>query len=148
MTEAPEVPAGYRRREDGVLVHTNEFIRRQHVSEAVWFSDGHGERFGCTTRVFSDGRDMTGHSCGKTAKHDPDWQGNPTKCGIHSAAAEAKRKAKFEAKYAEDRAKWAREAAQSRLESEAATIIRQIADGHNDPRALCAEWVQKWKETE
>lgn len=134
-------PKGYKRGEDGVLRLVTAF-RRDHHDEAVWFVDGHGERFGCTKTVYSD-LDMTGHLCGKTAKHDPDGKGNPTKCGMHSVAAKAKRREKAAAKYAERCAKRAAINARRAMASEASEIVRHIADGHNDPRSLCADWVAR-----
>jgi hypothetical protein len=57
--------------------------------------------------------------CSHLAKHDPDENGNPTKCGVHSTAAKAKREAKRKAKrdkeiwgadqMSDDLVKWLRE---------------------------------------
>ena len=144
MTDAPK---GYTRNAAGVLEMLPAWRRDRH-DEAVWFKDGHGERFGCTVTVYRDGRDMTGHPCGKTAKHDPDAKGNPTHCGIHSIAAKARRRAKANAQYELERALSARRNERNNLLREAPGIIRQIADGHNDPRTLCLEWIAKSEVTQ
>ena len=112
-----------------------------------WWS---GERFWqCTEHVFSGERsDMRGHLCGHAAKEDPDADGNPTKCKLHSASGTAKRKAKIDAKYAAYCAKRDQEYARRNLSREALAIVQQIAAGHNDPRALCLDWVARWEQNE
>jgi hypothetical protein len=67
-------------------------------------------------------------------------------CGTHSPEGDASRRAKLEAKWAADRAardaKWDRIAHQQRLAANAEryeAALRQIADGHNDPRSLAIE---------
>lgn len=66
-----------------------------------------------------------------------------TKCGTHCDAAKAKRKAKSEASYQAYSAEMDRKIAISKMKQEAESIISQIAHGHNDPRAICADWVQR-----
>lgn len=44
---------------------------------------------------------------------------------------------------ARHRDEWAREALGQNLKTEAITIIQSIADGHNDPRTLCADYLQR-----
>jgi len=109
-----------------------------------------GERYWqCTEHVFSGERiDFRGHQCGNTAKNDPDEDGNPTKCGIHSAAGKAKKSAKREASWQKYKAKEARENLERALTSEAREIVRLVAMGHNDARGLCAAWVEKWDGSE
>jgi hypothetical protein len=141
-----DAPKGYRRNDKGVLEFLPAWRRNRH-DEAVWFKDGNGERFGCTAKVYSGGRDMSGHLCGKVAKHDPDDNGNPTACGVHSRAAAARRAAKSDARYAEQTAEFARQSKQKALIRDAPNIIQQIADGHNDPRSLCAEWIAQYSST-
>ena len=108
--------------------------------EAVrtWWAGG--LRFGCTHSSFSK---YLGHPCGNAAKHDPDHNGNPTKCGHHSQAA-LERKA---AKKAERDAKWKAELQHKKAVSdyyaERDEIIVKIAEGHNDPRGLCQDWLDR-----
>lgn len=97
----------------------------------------------CTESLFAD---WHRYQCENRAKYDPDANGNPTKCGIHSEAAKAKRAAKSKAKYDAESAKWARKQALHDLSTEAQQIVRQIAEGHNDPRSLCADWVARHDE--
>lgn len=108
-----------------------------------------GERFWqCTEHVFSGARhDIRGHKCCKTATKDPDADGNPTKCGLHSVEGKAKRKAKHEERWLAYKSKADRTNLESVLTREAREIVRLIADGHNDARGLCAEWVAKWDAT-
>jgi hypothetical protein len=105
-----------------------------------------GERYWqCTEHVFSGERcDMRGHQCGKTATKDPDADGNPTKCGIHSAEGKAKKAAKRADKWQEYKAKADRANLERVLSIEARNIVRLIADGHNDARGLCADWIARW----
>jgi hypothetical protein len=137
---------GLKRNEDGRLFWSGG----RHYSapaddEAIltWWA---GElRPGCNAEVQHN---WSSHPCGKSAKHDPDAHGRPTKCGVHSAKAVARRKAKVEEKQAEQMRKWKRADTMRKINSEAPKIIRAIADGHNDPRALAADWVRRLDEIE
>ena len=105
-----------------------------------------GEQFwGCTDRVPQQPSPRMSR-CSNRAKHDPDADGNPTKCGVHSDAAKAKRKAKSDAKYAEWRAKSNREANIRKINAEMLPLIESIAAGHNDPRGACLEWLALHRE--
>lgn len=86
-------------------------------------------------------------SCGNVAKYDPDEDGVPTRCGVHSAEAVARREAKAHAKVAAEMAEWDRRKQQQNLASELHQIIRQIAGGHNDPRGMATEWLERWNAT-
>lgn len=86
--------------------------------------------------------------CWNPAKHDPDEDGNPTRCGIHSAAAKARRKAKSDAQYEKHRQESLRRSTLANLRAEAMTIVRQIAEGHNDPRGLAGDWVSRFEKSE
>lgn len=143
MTDAPE---GYLRNKKGVLEFRNGYYRRDTADEAVWFKNGHGEYFGCTDMVISSGG-WRSHFCGKKAKYDPDKNGNPTRCGVHCQAAKDKRKVKSDARYEASRREWAMKAEQEKLRREAVEIIRKIAEGHNDPRSICMDWVSRMDET-
>ena len=94
----------------------------------------------CTEKVWSKGV-WASHRCPNTAKFDPDAQGVPTKCGTHSAASEARRKAKQDAKMQKwmKRSDAARDLRQARADVESA--LRKIAEGHNDPRSLAQETI-------
>ncbi len=84
------------------------------------------------------------HQCGKAASiqdEDGYWW-----CGVHSPLAVAKRKAKSNERYEAHKAKWA-DADRKRAEADKLLTnapryieaLRQIAAGHNDPRALAIE---------
>lgn len=90
--------------------------------------------------IWSSGR----RPCGKPAKHDPDASGTPTRCGIHSAAAKAKRKARIE----QADAARSREQERNRIKAEAPGIVRMIAAGHDDPQGLCKDWIKRLEELE
>lgn len=133
---------GFKRGADGVLEQSPARFSRHYKDpgEAIktWWA---GElRLGCTERRFEN---YSSFPCGKPAKHDPDHNGNPTKCGVHCAAAKEKREAKRRAKEVADRAKWRRQNELRRLSQEAQEIIRQIAEGHNDSRYLCQDWINR-----
>lgn len=90
-------------------------------------------RIGCAESVWGN---HSSSPCGKTAKHDPDAKGNPTRCGLHSVAAKAKKKSAAAARNAARRTKWDNQAALTKAEKEIEVALRFIATGHNDPRAL------------
>lgn len=102
----------------------------------------------CTYARVSSPGSYSFSRCWNPAKHDPDENGNPTRCGVHSAAAEARRKAKSNALREKHREESLRRATLINLRAEAMTIVRQIADGHNDPRELASDWVRRFDETE
>lgn len=102
----------------------------------VWFA---GElRPSCTERVHSG---YSGGPCRNKPKHDPDHNGNPTKCGHHSAAAKQRKKDKADERDRKWREKWNRDSAIRALNVQRDEIIQKIAAGHNDPRGLCQDWL-------
>ena len=139
-----DTPEGWRRREDGILEPDPGIQRRAIHEEAVLNRDG---SFQCRARVSS--RDAWRMSnCANPAKHDPDKNGNPTKCGIHCKAAVEKRKAKSDAKHEEWLKRHDLNDQRRKIQAELEPIIRQIAGGHNDPRGLCSDWLKRRQELE
>lgn len=137
-----DLPEGFKRDDDGTpRWNPAPFSRPSYVepSEAIKLVYGK-DQFCCNERVF---RGYSTGPCGKPAKHDPDANGNLTKCGHHSAAAKARKKAKQEATYARWEAEAKAKQRAADLNSEAIEIVRKIAAGHNDPRGLCLDWVQR-----
>lgn len=103
------------------------------------------QRIYCTEMVLSPGG-FTPIWCAKTAIHDPDEDGNPTKCGTHSEKAKARR-------YAKKRARWdARDkaAAEKRRTEPMRNLLRRIEDGkvRVTPPAEVAEWLRAELEAE
>lgn len=94
----------------------------------------------CTKGV---SRGFRSYACGKTAKHDNDENGNPTRCGIHCQAKEEKRKVQREESYQAFRAESAARQFNANMKNEALLILRKIAAGDNSPRELAVEWVQR-----
>lgn len=97
--------------------------------------------------VYGKSRVWSADQCPNKAKHDPDADGNPTKCGIHCHAGTVARKARVKAKNAEKDAANEAEASRRRtaylLQRELESIVREIAAGHNDPAELCRDWVAR-----
>ena len=132
------------RNSDGLLQpHPEATWMRAHYKdpgEAIltWYA---GERrFGCAHSVFKNYRS---EPCGNKAKHDPDHNGNPTKCGHHSQAALARKAQKQAYRDAARKAQWDFEKAVRNHNFERDEIIRKIAKGHNDPRGLCQDWLDR-----
>jgi hypothetical protein len=113
------------------------------TAKKMWYAGK--QRWGCVESIHDSGFSVSFHSCGAAARFDPDGNGNPTKCGRHSQAAQAKRDAIRNLRYAEYEAEQNRRANMKKLRDEQLTIIRQIAAGHNDPRALCLEYLNRWE---
>ena len=130
-----------KRGEDGILYQALEIgSHYRDTGEAIktWRK---GElRLGCAESVHSG---WSTSPCGNTPKYDPDHNGNFTRCGHHSAAAKKRIKDKRDAKDAARRAKYERDAAIYKINLERDEIIQAIADGHNDPRGLCADWLRR-----
>jgi hypothetical protein len=90
----------------------------------------------CAERVY---REYSSSPCECSAKHDPDANGRFTRCGKHSAAAKAKRKATEQARLEATRMKWKLQDDLSKANGMIEPALRQIAEGHNDPRTLAQE---------
>lgn len=138
------IPAGFTRNGNGIL-EQNGFrgfgrIEYKTPSEATLTYYAGKLRFGCNEEVHDN---YSSHPCGVSAKHDPDARGNPTKCGRHSAAGIAKKKARQD----EQDAKWLRDfnlkMARDEHRAELRKIVERIAAGHNDPRGLCQDWISR-----
>jgi hypothetical protein len=133
-----DAPNGFTRDEDGILVQKPVNFDR-HYSEPgeaikTWWA---GElRIGCNERMYGDYRSFP---CGKKATHDPDANGNFTKCGTHCKAAKDKREIKRQARNAAWEAKWDRDRAISEAVKALEPALRKIAAGHNDARGLAEE---------
>lgn len=136
---------GLRRGPDGVIERIDGILCRSYENpgEAVIQWCGRGvKEFGCnhSTHLYSGG---TG-PCGKPAKHDPDHRGNLTKCGHHSNAAMEKKAAKRKAKSEAWMSRYDLEHQKRQMESESLEILRKIAAGHNDPRSVAQEFINRW----
>ena len=127
--------SGLKRGEDGILVW-NGGRHYTDPGEAVKTWNGGVLRIGCNERVSSG---FSSYPCGCTPKHDPDANGNLTKCGRHSAAAKAKKAAKEQAARDLWRAKFKASNAVRDAASALEPALRQIAKGYNNPRALAQE---------
>lgn len=127
--------AGLVRDRDGNLVW-NGGKGYEDPGEAVktWWA---GEaRFGCAERVM---RGMWAAPCGKKAKNDPDARGNPTRCGVHCAKEKGRRAAEQDARFAASRKAFDEKMAVVSAEKALEAAMREIANGHNDPRSLARE---------
>lgn len=132
---------GLTRHESGVLVWTGGLgARYQDPGEAVMNHCAEKLVPSCTERVMG-----SYHSgpCGNTPRHDPDANGRPTKCGNHSKAAHARRAAKKEATEARWKAQWRADGDVHDANKAVEVALRQIAEGHNDPRTLAEETIQR-----
>lgn len=111
--------------------------------EAVKRYDG---KWQCQTRVFSGERcDTRGHMCSRQANFDPDANGNPTKCKIHSEEGVRKKQKEADERYRLYCEKMAARERAANAQFSAVEIVRKIADGHNDPRGLCLQWLSDFK---
>ena len=131
-------PEGFERDKDGILIQKPMGFMRHYrdPGEAIKTWRAGELRLGCNEQMFAN---HCGYPCGKKPTHDPDANGNFTKCGIHCKAAKEKREAKSRANYAAwknnlDR-NWAISDATKALEP----ALRKIAAGHNDARGLAEE---------
>lgn len=124
--------SGLVRGDDGILVwHGGRRYSDPREAVKTW---GAGVlRCGCTEMIISN---YSSHPCGNIPKHDPDANGNLTRCGMHSASAKAKRKAAQEKRDASIRRKLEMQALLSKANAAVEPALRQIAEGHNDPRSL------------
>ena len=143
-TYNPKPMQGFVRGPDGILEWHGGMGRHSYndPKEAVKTYDKGKLRLGCGARVFST---FSSHPCGNTPKHDPDANGNPTRCGLHSAAAIVRKEAKKDATMARWKRQWnaadALHAAQKGLEE----ALEKIVAGHNDPRSLASETLEALK---
>jgi hypothetical protein len=127
--------SGLIRGEDGILAwHGGRHYHNPGEAVKTW--RGGVLRLGCNEWLSSG---VSSYPCGCTPKNDPDANGRMTKCGRHSAAAKAKREAKDRAQREQWKAKSAARRAVHDATAALELALRQIADGHNDPRALAQE---------
>ena len=93
----------------------------------------------CAQTVSDGGRWPRYHQCTRKNGHGPHgaW------CKQHDPEAV---KARHEARNKAWLREWKAKATEADLKAEALTIIRQIAEGHNDPSSLCRDWCARWDE--
>lgn len=128
---------GFTRDKDGVLVWNGGIGNSyRDPGEAVKFHYAGKLRFGCTERRYGL---MRSASCYLAAKHDPDANGHPTKCGLHSKAAYEKRNAKKDATTERWKRQWQADGELHEAQKALEAALSQIASGHNDPRQHAAE---------
>ena len=126
---------GLVRDHDGLLVwHGGRHYADPGEAVKTWWAGK--TRIGCAESVFAN---WSSSPCGNVPKHDPDANGNPTRCGVHCASAKAKRKAASDARYEAHKAKWTNQRALAEAERGLEASLRRIAEGHNDPRSLAQE---------
>lgn len=135
---------GLTRGSDGILVW-NGGARYITPKEAVKMQTSQGIVCVCNEAAYGFG--YYGGPCGNRAKHDPDANGNPTKCGVHSKEGVEKRKAKQAAKDAERDAFWKKHNAYEAARQAVFDNMRAIAHGHNDPRALAKTTIAELERT-
>ena len=103
----------------------------------AWAGDRHGRPAvpgRCCVEVLAEHRF---HQCGNRRGHGPEG----AYCRIHDPAARAARAAAADKKYNEEfNRRLALNMGRRFLE-----VLRQIADGHNDPRALAREAVEDYE---
>lgn len=139
MSNAPE---GFARTEDGCLLFKRGRSYTDPGEAVVRWWDGKLVPT-CSERVF---RSWHSTHCDKPPKYDPDANGRPTKCGLHCAAAKHKREAKLDARRAKWDAQWKAKSALDKAQGEIEPALKRIAEGHNDPRSLAQEVLQKLEE--
>ena len=122
---------------DGILVPVlGRHYQPPVPNEAIKTWWGGKLRLGCNASVHSS---WNSSPCGNTPKHDPDVNGRFTKCGIHSAAAEARREGKKKQEHVKWRAQTDAKAALRKAEAALEQALDTIAAGHNDPRSVAIE---------
>lgn len=94
----------------------------------------------CGKRMFAD---WHAYQCGNPAKHDPNDEGMPTRCGVHSAASIKKRQDRENAKAAIKNAEREKRRVARLLDKAEIKALLSISKGHNDPRTLATETLNK-----
>ena len=98
----------------------------------------------CHVGVWSRERWSTYAQCSRKGAYDAVIDGKPVKvCAIHRPDAVAEREAAKQARYDAEQRKWAR---QHKRPTEYRDALRSIANGHNDPRSLAREALEKWSD--
>ena len=90
----------------------------------------------CAAMVPDGGRSVLFHQCARKNGHGPHgaW------CKTHDPDAV---NAKREVRYAKWRAEWDKADRQREFDAACKLAVRQIAEGHNDPRGLCQSIIDK-----
>lgn len=127
--------SGLVRDEDGILGwHGGRHYTDPGEAVKTWWAGR--LRVGCAEAVHSN---YSSGPCGSIATRDLDANGRPTRCGTHCADAKAKRQAASNARWLAYKAKADRAEAIRAATAALEPALRQIANGHNDPRALAQE---------
>lgn len=111
-----------------------------------WFAPREPDFTRCAAEVVSDRRGASPHQCGKHAHYDEDHTGKPTRCLAHSRAKQAEKRAKEEARMEADKRAFRLRGVKAKAGPEAWTLIRKIAEGHNDPRGAAREFMESYPE--
>lgn len=129
--------ANFDRDTDGVLVPKPGRVYHSPVpNEAIKTLLDGKLTLGCNASVHDT---WSSGPCGNTPKHDPDANGRYTKCGVHSAAAVAKRKAKQEQARVRWRLEYDAKDALRKAEEALEQALTRIAAGHNDARSVALD---------
>lgn len=122
-------------------------------NEAVRIQPPHRPRYSesrldlnfCCASVSDGPGTFTSHQCFKRVRFR---YGKYGYCGIHDPAAvklrREERDRKWEEQWAMRRANAARQARDRDFRERCVEAVKQIASGHNDPRALCAEIMREY----
>jgi hypothetical protein len=130
-----KIGAGLVRDSDGILVWQGgrHYTAPDEAVKTWW---GGETKITCAHEVSSH---YSNAPCGKGAKYDPDKNGNPTRCGHHSAAALAKKDAARRERNSAWEAKFYRKISVAGATAALEPALRKIAAGHNDAMGLAQE---------
>lgn len=138
-----EAPEGFVRLSSGILTWRPGFpskVTYKTPDEAIVMPWAGKYVLRCNEKVF---KDWSSGPCQNKAKYDPDENGNPTKCGHHRAEAKTRKKLQQEERDRKRMAALDYKIAKGKLTAELTQIVKAIAEGHNDARGLCLDWVNR-----
>lgn len=119
-------------------------VQRPHTNR---WTDGKHDAAYCCASVPDGGMSVSFHQCRRRPKF---WHGSLGYCRQHDPVAVNQKRQDAQAKWERDRAaeRDRREATKRRYEFLAACAgaVRKIADGHNDPRGLCADIIAEYRD--
>lgn len=126
-------------------IYNRHLIRPEYYAGYGRYHSAPPELDRCCVQVHkSEGMGHSFYQCQNKAKHDPDYTGQPTRCGTHSRTRHSERVKEQTERYNRYRKAQYDKAMESKLGAEAIDLLVAIAVGHNDARGAARALLSRY----